>query len=232
MTLKVGLLVGREWSFPPAFIEEVNRRDAGRGRRVRAARRHAHGRAVPLRRDHRPHLARGAVLPHLPQARRAAGRRRSSTIRSCGRPTTSSSSASLATKLGVASPKTVALPNKDYVPGIIHDESLRNLNYPLDWQAHRRLRRPALHPQGRARRRLEGRLRLPHAGRADSPLRRVRPADDGRAGVHRVGPVRPLPLPRPGRRAADEVRSARAAVPRRARPPVARARRSASSTTR
>ena len=29
MTLKVGLLVGREWSFPPEFIEEVNRRDAG-----------------------------------------------------------------------------------------------------------------------------------------------------------------------------------------------------------
>src|SRR5579859_1413681 len=27
MTLKVGLIVGREWSFPPAFIEEVNRRD-------------------------------------------------------------------------------------------------------------------------------------------------------------------------------------------------------------
>ena len=29
MTLKVGLLVGREWSFPPAFIEEVNRRNVG-----------------------------------------------------------------------------------------------------------------------------------------------------------------------------------------------------------
>jgi hypothetical protein len=27
--LKVGLLVGREWSFPPAFIEEVNRRGKG-----------------------------------------------------------------------------------------------------------------------------------------------------------------------------------------------------------
>ena len=26
---KVGLLVGMEWSFPPAFIEEVNRRDQG-----------------------------------------------------------------------------------------------------------------------------------------------------------------------------------------------------------
>ncbi|MDQ3697575.1 MAG: hypothetical protein M3373_06065 [Gemmatimonadota bacterium] len=42
--------------------------------------------------------------------------------------------ASLATKLGVASPKTIALPNKDYVAGIKHDESLRNLVYPLDWE--------------------------------------------------------------------------------------------------
>jgi hypothetical protein len=42
--------------------------------------------------------------------------------------------ASLATKLGVASPKTLVLPNKDYVPGIIHPDSLRNLIYPLDWQ--------------------------------------------------------------------------------------------------
>src|SRR5579885_968906 len=29
MTLKVGLIVGREWSFPPAFIDEVNRRNEG-----------------------------------------------------------------------------------------------------------------------------------------------------------------------------------------------------------
>jgi hypothetical protein len=41
--------------------------------------------------------------------------------------------ASLATRLGVAHPKTIAMPNKDYVPGIVHDESLRNLHYPLDW---------------------------------------------------------------------------------------------------
>ena len=26
---RVGLMVGREWSFPPAFIEEVHKRDAG-----------------------------------------------------------------------------------------------------------------------------------------------------------------------------------------------------------
>jgi len=29
MERKVGLLVGREWSFPPAFIEEVNSRQTG-----------------------------------------------------------------------------------------------------------------------------------------------------------------------------------------------------------
>src|SRR5206468_1625019 len=41
--------------------------------------------------------------------------------------------ASLATRLGIASPKTIALPNREYIPGIKHDESLRNLQYPLDW---------------------------------------------------------------------------------------------------
>jgi len=44
--------------------------------------------------------------------------------------------ASLATRLGVASPKTVVLPNKDYVPGIVHNESLRNLVFPMPWQEH------------------------------------------------------------------------------------------------
>ncbi|HEX9413194.1 MAG TPA: hypothetical protein VF916_06800, partial [Ktedonobacterales bacterium] len=43
--------------------------------------------------------------------------------------------AALATRLGVASPKTLVLPNKEYVPGIVHPDSLRNLIYPMDWQA-------------------------------------------------------------------------------------------------
>jgi hypothetical protein len=41
---------------------------------------------------------------------------------------------SLATKLGVAVPRTVLLPQKDYIEGIV-SESLRNLEFPLDWQA-------------------------------------------------------------------------------------------------
>jgi hypothetical protein len=40
----------------------------------------------------------------------------------------------LASKLGVASPKTVLLPNKEYIPGIVPEESLRNLRFPLDWK--------------------------------------------------------------------------------------------------
>jgi hypothetical protein len=41
---------------------------------------------------------------------------------------------SLAAKLGVAVPRTVLLPQKDYIKGIV-SESLRNLEFPLDWQA-------------------------------------------------------------------------------------------------
>lgn len=40
---------------------------------------------------------------------------------------------SLGKKLGVAIPKTVLLPQKDYMEGIV-SESLRNLEFPLDWQ--------------------------------------------------------------------------------------------------
>src|SRR5438045_8491312 len=42
--------------------------------------------------------------------------------------------ASLATRLGLAHPKTVALPNKDYVPGTVKAENLRNHAYPHRWQ--------------------------------------------------------------------------------------------------
>ena len=41
----------------------------------------------------------------------------------------------LARRLGVAVPRTVVLPNKEYIPDIDHSTSLRNLRYPLDWEA-------------------------------------------------------------------------------------------------
>jgi hypothetical protein len=131
--LKVGLLVGREWSFPPAFIQEVARRDAGvvaelvklGGTAMDEPSEHAViidriSHEVPYYRTYLKHAAlQGATVVNNPFMWSADDKL---------------FGASLATKLGVASPKTLALPNRDYVAGIKHDESLRNLRYPLDWQ--------------------------------------------------------------------------------------------------
>lgn len=133
MTLKVGLLVGREWSFPPAFIDEVNRRDEDvvaelvklGGTRMDEPipysviiDRISH--EIPYYRIYLKYaVLQGVTVINNPFMWTADDKL---------------FEAALATKLGVASPKTVALPNKAYVPGIVHDESLRNLVYPLDWQ--------------------------------------------------------------------------------------------------
>jgi glutathione synthase/RimK-type ligase-like ATP-grasp enzyme len=42
---------------------------------------------------------------------------------------------SLASRLGVAVPRTVMLPQKDYIPAIDKQRSLRNLEFPLNWEA-------------------------------------------------------------------------------------------------
>ena len=132
MTLKVGLLVGREWSFPPAFLEEVNRRDEGviaefvklGGTRMDEPCPYAViidriSQEIPYYRTYLKHaVLQGVTVVNNPFMWTADDK---------------FFEASLATKLGIAHPKTVALPNKEYVPGIVHDESLRNLLYPLDW---------------------------------------------------------------------------------------------------
>jgi hypothetical protein len=133
MTLKVGLLVGREWSFPPAFIEEVNKRDEGvvaeyaklGGTRMDEPSEYAVlidriSHEVPYYRSYLKNaVLQGTTVINNPFMWTADDKFFEST---------------LATKLGVAHPKTVALPNKEYVPGIIHPDSLRNLEFPMDWQ--------------------------------------------------------------------------------------------------
>ena len=132
--LKIGLIVGREWSFPPAFIEEVRRRDEGvtaefvklGGTRMDEPCEYAViidriSHEVPYYRSYLKHAAlQGTTVVNNPFMWTADDKMLD---------------ASLATRLGVASPKTIVLPNKEYVPGIKHDESLRNLMYPLDWDA-------------------------------------------------------------------------------------------------
>src|SRR5262245_322844 len=41
----------------------------------------------------------------------------------------------LAAKIGVAVPRTLLLPQQDYIPAIDKTKSLRNLIFPLDWEA-------------------------------------------------------------------------------------------------
>ena len=132
--LKVGLLVGREWSFPPSFIEEVAKRDAG----VTAEFVTLGGTSMD---EPSPYTVIVDRISHeVPYYRTYLKHAVLSGTTVVNNPFMWSSDdklfdASLATKLGVASPKTVALPNREYIPGIKHDESLRNLKYPLDWQA-------------------------------------------------------------------------------------------------
>jgi hypothetical protein len=130
---KIGVIVGREWSWPPAFIDEVNRRDTGvtaeyaklGGTRMDEPVPYAVlvdriSHEVPYYRSYLKYAAlQGAHVVNNPFMWTADDK---------------FFEAALAARLGVASPRTVALPNKEYVPGIVHNESLRNLIYPMDWQ--------------------------------------------------------------------------------------------------
>jgi len=132
--LKIGLFVGREWSFPPAFLDEVNRRSEQTGVSAEYVTvggtrmndpvpyrvivdRISH--EVPYYRSYLKNaVLQGVVVVNDPFMWTADDKY---------------FGASLLDKMGIAHPKTVVLPNKEYVPGIVHDESLRNLVYPIDW---------------------------------------------------------------------------------------------------
>jgi hypothetical protein len=130
--LRIGLFVGREWSWPPAFIEEVNRRDEG----VIAEYVKVGGTLMDEPCPYRVIVDRiSHEVPYYRSYLKNAALQGTKVINDPFMWTADDKffGASLATKLGVASPRTVALPNKDYVPGIVHNESLRNLKYPMDW---------------------------------------------------------------------------------------------------
>src|SRR5882762_2296316 len=131
---RVGILVGRENTFPAALIRNINERGQGAvtadfitlgGVRYDAPPpynlvidRISH--EVPFYRATLKRLAlEGAIIINNPFWWSADDK---------------FFNFSLARKLGVAIPRTVLLPQKDYIKGIV-SESLRNLEFPLDWQA-------------------------------------------------------------------------------------------------
>ncbi len=135
MTKKIGLIVGRETSWPPAFIEEVNRRGQG----VTAEYARLGGTRMAESPDHAVYVDRiSHEVPYYRSYLKHAMLHGSYVINNPFMWTADDKffGASLITQLGVASPKTVVLPNRDYVPGIVHNESLRNLKYPVPWEEH------------------------------------------------------------------------------------------------
>ncbi len=130
---KIGVIVGREWSWPPAFIEEVNQR----GTEVSAEYALLGGTRMDEPVEYAVLIDRiSHEVPYYRSYLKYAALQGAHVINNPFMWTADDKffEAGLATKLGIASPKTVALPNKDYVPGIVHNESLRNLKYPVDWQ--------------------------------------------------------------------------------------------------
>ncbi len=132
---KIGVIVGREWSWPPAFIEEVNKR----GGEVTAEYAKLGGTRMDETVPYAVLIDRiSHEVPYYRSYLKYAALNGAHVINNPFMWTADDKffEAGLATRLGVASPKTVVLPNKDYVPGIVHNESLRNLVYPMDWQGH------------------------------------------------------------------------------------------------
>lgn len=130
--LKIGLFVGREWSFPPAFLDEVNRREQG----VVAEYIKVGGTRMNEPTEYRVIVDR--ISHEVPYYRSYLKNAALQGVKVVNDPFMWTADdkffdASLAELLGVAHPKTVVLPNHSYVPGIVPTESLRNLIYPLEW---------------------------------------------------------------------------------------------------
>jgi hypothetical protein len=130
---KVGLLVGRERTFPVSLIESINERGGGEvvADFVKIGGvRHEGGIDYDLIIDRISH-----EVPFYRAFLKRAALEGTVVINN---PFWWSAddkffNFSLATKLGVAIPRTVLLPQKSYIEGIT-GESLRNLEFPIDWQ--------------------------------------------------------------------------------------------------
>ena len=130
--MKIGILVGMENTFPPALIEKINSMNAGvtaeylKTGGVRAEDgceyrlifdRISH--EIPYYRGLLKHaVLNGTIVVNNPFWWSADDK---------------FFNYSLASRLGVAVPKTVLIPQKSYIKGVT-DASLRNLEFPIQWQ--------------------------------------------------------------------------------------------------
>jgi hypothetical protein len=133
--MKIGLMCGREYSFPPAFIERVNKLGKADGITAEMVTlggtrmgEPAKYRVIVDRISHEVDYYRG-YLKH-------AAMEGTYVINNPFWWTADDKffNYAVAQRLGVAIPKTILLPQKSYPSSVdITSESLRNLEYPLDW---------------------------------------------------------------------------------------------------
>ena len=130
---RVGVLVGREKTFPEAIIARIN--EQGRGDVVAE-----YITLGGIKYDDPPKydLVIDRISHEVPFYRATLKRMALEGTIIINNPFWWSSddkffNYSLGSKLGVAIPKTILLPQQDYIEGIV-SESLRNLEFPIDWQ--------------------------------------------------------------------------------------------------
>jgi hypothetical protein len=131
--MKIGILVGMENTFPPALIEKINSLEAG----VTAEYIKLGG--VKMAEPSGYRLIFDRISHEIPFYRSYLKNAVLNGTIVVNNPFWWSADEkffgySLATKLGLAVPKTVLLPQKAYIKGVTN-ESLRNLEFPLDWEA-------------------------------------------------------------------------------------------------
>ena len=133
--MKIGLVCGREYSFPPAFIERVNQLGRPHGISAEMATfggtlmdQPAEYKVIVDRISHEVEYYRGALKHAVLQG--------SYVINNPFWWTADDKyfNYSVMNKLGIAIPRTVLLPQKGYPADVdLTPESLRNLAYPIDW---------------------------------------------------------------------------------------------------
>ncbi|HYP25099.1 MAG TPA: hypothetical protein VE262_00135 [Blastocatellia bacterium] len=130
--MKIGLLVGREGTFPQALLNEINDRKAG----VTAEYVKLGGVRMAEKCEYDTIIDRiSHEIPFYRAYLKSAVLSGAKVINNPFWWTADDKffNYSLATYLGIAIPKTVLLPQKSYKEGVV-SESLRNLKYPLDWE--------------------------------------------------------------------------------------------------
>jgi hypothetical protein len=135
--MKIGILCGREYSFPPAFIAKVNQLGASKGITAEFVKlggtrmgEPAGYRVIVDRISHEVDYYRGYLKYAVLQGTYVINNPFWWTADD------KFFNYSVASKLGVAIPKTILLPQKSYPTDVdITSESLRNLEYPIDWDA-------------------------------------------------------------------------------------------------